>query len=670
MVKILDTTLRDGSYVIDFQFTAKDTAIISAAVDDAGIPFIEVGHGVGLNGTSRPKMHAAATDEEYLNATAQSVKSAKWGMFFIPGIGRLEDIVLAAKYGMDFIRIGTDVTHVEQSEPYIQKAKELGMYVCSNFMKTYAMTPDEVGQQAFKVAQFGSDLVCVVDSAGGMFSEDVEAYFAGIRKHTDLPIGFHGHNNLGLAMANTLKAVDLGAEIVDTSIRGMGRSAGNAVTEMLLLMLKRRGIEHGVDVTKILNAADHLIDPFLKNYQQVNSIGIISGYAQFHSSFLGLVLDHADKYLVDPRELIVRLTQVDRVNAPKELVDRLAHEMSQEKTTSVRRVNVYLPHSHEEFSTRSLTAQVQSLIKEAEVVAKKYAKTTVFNLVQSYRNNHKGFISSVIHEGTSFVVASAEVATKEEAQEVAAAVNGQFTFILLDADAKSKRSQEIVSTAQKALTQSSVLLYQDLDVWSRSVVALINELISSSYLGHKVLVVGENGLGDSCHRRFKSLGVEVTHASTQYQPNLEELYSQATVWVVCDVIEEEMFRHIKADAVVIDALIGGLRGPAISFIHKRGGGVYRADMQTMIQAEIQALVEMSQLVKKKQGMGVKNGVSIAAGGVVAPRGTVIVDSVSAPRTVFGVASGEGFLLHKQEMTEPDKEHMQEIEAFIATEVMV
>ena len=123
---IMEVTLRDGSYLIDFQFTAEDTANIASALEAIGFRWIEVGHGLGLNASRAGKGTAAASDEEYLAAAAQTLKAAKWGTFFIPGIGREEDLRIAARYGMSFVRIGTNVTEAVLAEPYIALAKELG----------------------------------------------------------------------------------------------------------------------------------------------------------------------------------------------------------------------------------------------------------------------------------------------------------------------------------------------------------------------------------------------------------------------------------------------------------------------------------------------------------------------------------------------------------------
>src|SRR5258708_22580938 len=186
---VLEVTLRDGSYLIDLQFPAEDTATIAAALESIGFRWIEVGHGLGLNASQSGKGMAAATDEEYMEAAAQALHAAKWGMFFIPGIGREEDIRLAARYGMSFLRIGTNVTEATQAEPYIALAKELGLIVSYNAMKSYAVSPAEFGSVVAKVHHWGADISCLVDSAGSMDPDSVAAYFRAAKAESPSLLG-------------------------------------------------------------------------------------------------------------------------------------------------------------------------------------------------------------------------------------------------------------------------------------------------------------------------------------------------------------------------------------------------------------------------------------------------------------------------------------------------
>ncbi|MCC2667804.1 MAG: 4-hydroxy-2-ketovalerate aldolase [Armatimonadetes bacterium] len=324
---ILDTTLRDGSYAINFQFTANDTAILCAELERVGFPLIEIGHGIGLGATERGMNPAVETDEAYLRAAAESIKTAKWGMFCIPGVARLEHVDLAAEHGMSFIRIGTEVENAEQAAPFIERAKSYDMFVCANFMKSYALEPKEFAQKALLSQELGADAVYIVDSAGGMMADELERYMRAIQEVSNIAIGFHGHNNLELAVANTLKAIELGAAIIDTSLQGMGRSAGNTPAEILLMVLARQGISLGIDPLRVQDIGDKYIKPLIQRHGY-DAIDVVSGYAQFHSSYMGIIREFSSKYRVDPRRLILALCAVDRVNAPRELVERLAREQS------------------------------------------------------------------------------------------------------------------------------------------------------------------------------------------------------------------------------------------------------------------------------------------------------------------------------------------------------
>lgn len=326
MPEIMDVTLRDGSYLIDFQFTAADTGTLCKALEGAGLRWIEVGHGIGLGASRNPKHTAAESDENYMKAAAGSLKEAAWGMFCIPGIANLDDVRLAADHGMKFVRIGTDVQDVRASEPFIRLAKDRGMYVCANFMKSYASPPDAFGEKAALSESFGTDLVYVVDSAGGMMPDELIAYFEVVHSRCSLKTGFHGHNNLGLSVANAMQAAKCGAKIIDTSLRGMGRSSGNTPTEIFLAVMDRLGHDTGTDILNLMDLSERYIKP-LMDHDPCNSVDVVSGYAQFHSSFMGIIREYSSRYQVDPRKLIIQLCKRDRVNAPRALVEAVAREL-------------------------------------------------------------------------------------------------------------------------------------------------------------------------------------------------------------------------------------------------------------------------------------------------------------------------------------------------------
>jgi 4-hydroxy 2-oxovalerate aldolase len=328
---ILETTLRDGSYAINFQFTAADTAIIAEGLQAAGFDMIEIGHGVGLHGSEAGKGQAAETDAAYCEAAASVLSRAKFGMFCIPGIARLEDIDMAASYGMGFIRVGTDVNKIEESQPFIERAKRHGMYVAANLMKSYAFAPASFAKRAALSASYGVDVLYIVDSSGGMLPTDVDAYCTAVREETDVALAFHGHNNLGLAMANTMRAIEHGATLVDSSLQGFGRSSGNAVTEIVVAVLERMGIATGIDLTATMDVGETYVRPLFRRGGH-SSLDITAGFAQFHSSYMPTIGHFARRYRVDPRKLIVALCEVDKVDAEPVLVEMLAKQLRAEQT--------------------------------------------------------------------------------------------------------------------------------------------------------------------------------------------------------------------------------------------------------------------------------------------------------------------------------------------------
>ena len=326
-ITILETTLRDGSYVNRFQFSMLETAYLAEKLDEAGLKFIEIGHGQGLGAYRKGGEYAAAaTDEEYLKAAVPSVKNAKIGMFCIPGFAKLSDLDLAHDCGMKFVRVGTNVTEVEQSRDFIKKAKKYGMFVCANYMKSYALSPKKLAEKTKISKSYGVDMVYIVDSAGGMLPCELENYIKAIQDNCDIELGYHAHNNLGLAVSNSLIAVKNGIKFVDTSLQGLGRSAGNASTEQMMMVLSRSGYKHGIDLFKILDLGFDTVQPMLVQ-MGLNPIDLVSGYALFHSSYMPLIREFSNHYCVDPRELIIELCKIDQINAPRELVEKIAKRL-------------------------------------------------------------------------------------------------------------------------------------------------------------------------------------------------------------------------------------------------------------------------------------------------------------------------------------------------------
>lgn len=295
---ILDCTLRDGSYLWN-GFGELETYSIAKALDESGIPFIEVGHGMGLGAYRLPIGNPDCEDEDHMKATSEAVTANKWGMFFQPGIGNMEDISLAKKYGMKFIRIGVDAHDWDKSLLFIDKAKALDMYVCVNLMKTYMATPGDVAEISDEVYKRGADCLYIVDSAGTMIPNEVEEYVSAIKLTNSIAVGFHGHNNLQMAAVNTMAAFWSGAEMLDTSLRGIGRSAGNAMTEAFLIMMQRMDIFKEINLHQLLDAAEKHIDPILERHLFTTNESLLCGKAKIHSSDMAMIERYAEEWGVN-----------------------------------------------------------------------------------------------------------------------------------------------------------------------------------------------------------------------------------------------------------------------------------------------------------------------------------------------------------------------------------
>lgn len=322
-MKILDTTLRDGSYVINFGFTAGQTADIGRALDRAGIDLIEVGHGVGLNASNSGQGQAAETDEAYMAAAAGAVTHAAWGMFAIPGICDLSHLDACIDHQMGFLRFGVSIDAYDKVFPFIEKAKDANILACVNFMKSYTREPIMFEKAARDVVAAGADYVYVVDSAGNMTPRRVRQYCERIG---DLPFGFHAHNNLGLAVANALEAEACGAEVIDCSLQGMGRCTGNTMTEHFVALMQRDGKLGQMDLMALLDAAEEKVRPLLSQVGH-DSVDLVCGYSGFHSSYMDVIRRFAIEYDVDPRLLIMDLCQQTQSEAPEDLVRQVAQDL-------------------------------------------------------------------------------------------------------------------------------------------------------------------------------------------------------------------------------------------------------------------------------------------------------------------------------------------------------
>jgi len=306
-------------------------ATIAAAMDAAKIDTLEVSHGDGLGGSSLQYGWAAASDEAYLEAVASVLTRSKLAVLLLPGIGVKEDLDMAANLGAKVARIATHVTEADISEQHMGLAKKRGMEVMGFLMMAH-MAPIEVMIHNGKLMEgYGADYVYVVDSAGYMLPPEVRERVGALKEALQCKVGFHAHNNLGLAIGNTLTAIETGADIVDGSLRAMGAGGGNAPTETLIAVLDRLGIDSGVDLYKIMDAAK-LVNSFKTQPKEGPDATLVLGYAGVYSSFLLHTARAAERFNVDPRDILIELGRRRIVGGQEDMIIDVAYELAQKST--------------------------------------------------------------------------------------------------------------------------------------------------------------------------------------------------------------------------------------------------------------------------------------------------------------------------------------------------
>lgn len=332
-VRVVDTTLRDGMHSVAHQFTPAQMAQIAAALDAAGIDTLEVSHGDGLGGSSIQYGRAAATDREDLEAVSAVLTRTKLAVLLLPGIGVKEDLDMAADLGATVARVATHVTEADISEQHMGLAKKRGMEVVGFLMMAHMASIEGMVHNAKLMEQYGADCVYVVDSAGYMLPPEVRERVTALREALTCRVGFHAHNNLGLAIGNTLAALEAGAEVVDASLRAMGAGGGNAPTETLIAVLHRLGFETGVDLYKVMDAAK-LVDPFKFQPKEGPDATLMLGYAGVYSSFLLHTARAAERFGVDAREILVELGRRRVVGGQEDMIIDVAYELAQKRSAA------------------------------------------------------------------------------------------------------------------------------------------------------------------------------------------------------------------------------------------------------------------------------------------------------------------------------------------------
>ena len=330
-VRIVDTTLRDGSHAIAHQYRVEQVETIARALDRAGVWAIAVGHGDGLGASSIQYGRPRHPDAELLAAAAGVVERARIAIAILPGIGTKQDLEAARDAGASLARVSTVCTEADIGIQHLRLARELGMLPHSHLNTAHLLDPDGLVEQAKVVADAGSEAIFIVDSAGAFLTDDVRRRVAALRAALpdEVAIGMHEHNNLSLAVANSAAAVAEGATLVDTSLAGLGAGAGNCQTEVLVAVLERMGISTGIDLWTLQDVADRIVRAeVMQRPIEIDRLTATMGYASVPASYLLHAIRAGERFGLDPRDLIVELGRRRVVVGQEDAIIGIAAEMA------------------------------------------------------------------------------------------------------------------------------------------------------------------------------------------------------------------------------------------------------------------------------------------------------------------------------------------------------
>jgi 4-hydroxy 2-oxovalerate aldolase len=327
-----DASLRDGNHAVRHQLGKEQVERYCKAADKANVPIVEVGHGNGIGASSLLVGLAKESDEVLLSTARENLKKSKLGVHVIPGFATIDkDLAAAIDLGVDVFRIASHCTEADVTARHISYIRERNKEVYGVLMMSHMAPTATLIEEAQKMESYGAEAVIIMDSAGAYLTDDVEERIKGLRDALNCRVGFHAHNNLGMAIANSVTAAKHGASMIDGCARGFGAGAGNAQLEVLVSVLAKEGFETGVGLYDMLDAADIAEQYLMDVVPTISSTSIVSGMAGVFSGYLRKVNAIAKDYNVDPRDIFFKLGEKKVVAGQEDVIVEVAAALAKEK---------------------------------------------------------------------------------------------------------------------------------------------------------------------------------------------------------------------------------------------------------------------------------------------------------------------------------------------------
>ena len=328
-IVIHDASLRDGNHAIGHQLDAPHISEYCRLAERAGVPVVEVGHGNGLGASSFQVGISKISDHDVLLAARSTLKKTKLAVYSMPGFSTIDrNLAPAIHHGADVVRVGTHCTESDCAERHIKYAVSQGVETAGSLMMSHMVDEFTLEEQAKKLEDYGATAVSLYDSAGAYLPSDVQRKVSHLRNRLSIKVGFHAHNNLGMAVANSLAAVDAGASIIDGSILGFGAGAGNAQLEVLVAVFTKLGVQTSIDLFGILDCATYASETFAKKMPTIKGDAIVSGLAGVFSGFAPHIRKLASQNSVDSREVIMELGRRGVIGGQEDLIVQVVQELS------------------------------------------------------------------------------------------------------------------------------------------------------------------------------------------------------------------------------------------------------------------------------------------------------------------------------------------------------
>jgi 4-hydroxy 2-oxovalerate aldolase len=344
-VRITDSSLRDGSHAKSHRFTEEQVRSVVAGLAGAGVPVIEVSHGDGLSGSSYNYGFSLVDEQRLLAAAVESAGAARIAALMLPGLGTIDDIRSARDLGVAVIRLATHCTEADIAVQHFGIARELGLETVGFLMMAHSRPPELLAQQARIMVDAGCQCVYVVDSAGAMVLDEAADRVSALVTELgrDAQVGFHGHQNLSLGVANTVLAIRAGAVQADACTRGFGAGSGNTPTEALAAVLDRVGVRTGIDPLRMFDVAEEIVRPVMDEECALDRLSLIMGYAGVYSSFLRHAFRAAERYGVSGAEILLRCGERKLVGGQEDQIIDIALELAGEQGHPVGTPGAGLP---------------------------------------------------------------------------------------------------------------------------------------------------------------------------------------------------------------------------------------------------------------------------------------------------------------------------------------